>query len=100
MSYSFQFVIQTKAEAEAKLAEEFDKVVASQPTHAQDRAPAIAAALAFINLLADEPDKDIQVGVNGWLSWPYQPAEPADPGAIPLQGAAVSATVALIERKT
>lgn len=98
MSYSFQVVIQTKAEAEAKIAEEFDKVVATQPVHAQDRTAALAAALAFVNLLADEPNKAIQVNVSGWTSWQY--SEAVDQSAVPLTGASVTASASLVEAQT
>ncbi|MHA7342486.1 hypothetical protein [Burkholderia pseudomallei] len=99
MSYSFQVVIQTKAEAEAKIAEEFDKIVAAQPVHAQDRTAALAAALAFVNLLADEPNKAIQVNVSGWASWQYS-AEAVDQSAVPLTGASVTASASLVEAQT
>ncbi|MDY7815390.1 hypothetical protein U0F71_06635 [Burkholderia pseudomallei] len=99
MSYSFQVVIQTKAEAEAKIAEEFDKIVATQPVHAQDRTAALATALAFVNLLADEPNKAIQVNVTGWVSWQH-PGGAFDESAVPIHGAAVSASASLVEAQT
>lgn len=70
MSYSFNVRAATKAEAKLKVAVELDKVVASQPVHSTDREQAMAAATAFIDMLADAGEQqEIAVSVNGWLSW-------------------------------
>lgn len=53
MSYSFAITGASKAEAAAKVASEFDQVVANQPSHATDKDGAVAAANAFINLLRE-----------------------------------------------
>jgi hypothetical protein len=68
MSYSFSARGATKQEAKDAAAAEFDKVVASQPIHAVDRAPALAAVGAFVDMLADSP-KAIYVSVSGSLGW-------------------------------
>lgn len=70
MSYSFSVTAATKAEAKEKIAEEFDKIVVSQPVHEVDRAPAQAAAHAFVDVLADPgEDQQISVNCNGYVSW-------------------------------
>lgn len=70
MSYSFSVKAPTKAEAKAKVAEQFAAVVAGQPTHAADQNAAVACAEAFINTLADPNEGDeVHVSMNGSLSW-------------------------------
>lgn len=70
MSYSFSVVAATKADVKTKIAAEMDAVVLSQPVHAADHDPAIAAASAYIDLLADPADHEqVSVSVCGYLSW-------------------------------
>ena len=70
MSYSFSVKASTKDEAKQKIAEQFDKVVEGQPSHADDKAAALATANAFIDLLTDVPkDHHVSVSINGSLSW-------------------------------
>ena len=76
MSYSFSIRADSKTTAKAKVAEELDKVLAQQPVHAADRAQALAAAEAFIDILVDnettEADsQDIVVSVNGSVGWQH-----------------------------
>ncbi len=69
MSYSFTVRAATKAEASLKVADEFAKIVVSQPTHEADQKQAQAVADAFINILEDVEDKDISVSMSGSLGW-------------------------------
>lgn len=69
MSYSFNVRARTKDEAKQTVEAEFDQVVQYQTEHARDKAAALAAAGAMIDLLASADDKDINVSVSGWLSW-------------------------------
>jgi hypothetical protein len=69
MSYSFTVRAATKTEALAKVAAELDKVVSAQPDHSVDRDKALAAATAFVEVLADDADRDVVASVNGWLNW-------------------------------
>lgn len=70
MSYSFTVKAASKDEAKAKVAEEFDRIAAGQPSHKVDRDSAVAVAGAFIDLLADPKENDeVQVMMNGSLSW-------------------------------
>lgn len=71
MSYSFDFTVATKVDAKERVAAELDEVVRVQPVHAQDRTPALVAAHAFIDLLADDETKDIRVNVHGSVSFPW-----------------------------
>lgn len=70
MSYSFAIVGTSKADASAKVAAEFDKVVTNQPSHAADKDAAVAAANAFIGLLREPRDgEQISVNMYGSLGW-------------------------------
>lgn len=89
MSYSFSVRAATKADAIAKVAEEFGRVVASQPIHAADRDGVVAAATAFVNMLGDDADKDVCVNVNGSVGWnvpmgPDNPTPPLTSGSVTL----------------
>lgn len=92
MSYSFSVKAATKAEAKVAVAAEMDKVVQSQPTHAQDRDQAVTAASAFIDLVGDDDTKDVSVSVSGWLSWLTVD------GVVTTQGASVSVSANLVNR--
>lgn len=70
MSYSFAVTGASKAEAKEAVAAKFAEVVAGQPNHEVDRNAAVAAAGAFIDMLADTPEGfEVQVRVNGSLGW-------------------------------
>lgn len=71
MSYSFQVRAATKALALAAVAAQLDAVVNGQSVHAKDRAQAMAAAEAFVGVLEDNPDKDVDVSMHGSVSWSY-----------------------------
>lgn len=94
MSFSFNFRAANKAAAKAQAEAEFDKVVAGQPVHSRDKAAALANVGNAIDLLVDDSTKDINVGVNGRVSWR------GDDTTTPLEitGAAVQCSVGLIDR--
>ncbi len=70
MSYSFTVSGTSKADAVAKVAAEFEQVVASQPVHAADKDAAMNAANAFVGLLQEPAENEvIAVNVYGSLSW-------------------------------
>jgi hypothetical protein len=70
MSYSFSARAATKPEVIAKVAAQFDAVVAAQPVHSADRAQAQAAAEAFLGVLPDAADgRDFYVSVSGSVGW-------------------------------
>ena len=69
MSYSFSVRGATKAEVLVKVRDELVKVVAAQANHKDDCDQAHEVAELFVNLLADDPDRDVVVSVNGSLGW-------------------------------
>ncbi len=89
MSYSFTFQAADKAQAKEKAAAEFDKVVSSQPLHARDRDPVLAAVSAFVDLIADDESKDIYVSVSGSVGWQSTLA-PGGEATLPLSAASVA----------
>lgn len=68
MSYSLSVRGSDKADAKAKVAAAFDKMMEAQPAHAADRDQALAAAATFIDLLPDDAGMDVMVSLNGWVS--------------------------------
>lgn len=68
MSYSFSVKGTTKAEALDLVGKEFDKIVASQPVHEQDRHKAFETAAEFLNFLPDNDTQDVLVSVHGSIS--------------------------------
>jgi hypothetical protein len=94
MSYSISVRAATKAEAKAALAAKFDEtVVATQPVHACDRAAALAAGDAFIDLLEDDASKDVAISLNGWVSYSGGGTAP-----VALHSASVTASASLAPR--
>ena len=69
MSYSFTVRAATKGEAKTMVAAELANVVQRQPEHARDLPEAQATCNGFIDLLADDPVKVVQVSVNGSIGW-------------------------------
>lgn len=69
MSYSFTVRAANKSEAITKCEEEFDKVVAGQPIHAEDRNAAFYSVQKVIHVLADDPARGVNVSVSGYVSW-------------------------------
>lgn len=98
MSYSIEFVAQTKGEAKAQVVKQFERIVHEQPVHARDRDAAVAAAHAFIDALAEDLSRDISVSVYGSVSWDWdRPALEAVDNQ--LNGVNLTVGVNLIERK-
>lgn len=72
MSYAFSITATSKEEATGKIREQFDAVVAAQPTHAADKEGAIAAAQTLVRLWADPLEgEEIVVHVSGSLGWNF-----------------------------
>lgn len=69
MSYSFTVRAANKAEAVAKVTDEFAGIVRAQSVHLADHEQAIAAAVSFIAILDEDETKDVVVSVNGTVSW-------------------------------
>lgn len=68
MSYSFQIRAATKAAAKLAVAAKFEEVATQQKCHERDKAQALAAADAFVDLVSDDETKDVVVTMNGYLS--------------------------------
>jgi hypothetical protein len=93
-SYSFSFVVPTKADAIARVSTEFDKHATEYPEDEVARANAVANAIAAINQAADDPAMDLRVSVNGFVSGPL-----AGGAFTRIDGVGITTNVALVERK-
>lgn len=69
MSYSFSVKANSVKDATGKIREQFDAVVASQPTHVADKEAAVVAAQELVILLKFEEGNEINVSMYGSLSW-------------------------------
>ena len=70
MSYSFSVTGATKADVMEKVDAELNKVVASQPIHAEDRDGARNSAEDFLDLLPEPGEtQEFHVSVSGSLGW-------------------------------
>lgn len=92
MSYSFTICGATKAEAKRLVEAELARVRQDQPAHAIDYAQAWAAAEVFIDLMPDDPSKDVVVGMYGYVSLAGTPEDPV------LSSASVSITASSVQR--
>lgn len=73
MSFSFNFVASTKAAAKTRITEEMSKVLQYSIEHARDLPAAIAVGHAYIDVLTEDPEKDISVSMYGSLAtWDYE----------------------------
>ncbi len=96
MSYSFNVRGPSKAAVLPLIGAEFDKIEANQPVHAHDRAQAIDAAVAVLNLVQEPGDGlELSVSVNGYLQW-----SDADPAAGDFTGASVGVSVGMLAKKS
>jgi len=70
MSYSFSITAETKTDATRQIREQFDDVVAAQPSHAADKEAVVDAAQTLVRLLAEPHEGDeIYVNMYGSLGW-------------------------------
>lgn len=67
-SYSSTFTAASKAAAKTQASAEFDKAVAEYPDLAQGKSAAMSNASQAIDLLTDDPMKDVRVSMNGFLA--------------------------------
>lgn len=76
MSYSFVVTADTVEAATRQIREQFDIVVAAQPSHAADKEAAVVAAQTLVRILATPHEGDeIQVSMNGSLGWQHDAPE-------------------------
>jgi hypothetical protein len=69
MSYSFSIRAANKQVAKDAVARRMAEVVNQQPTHARDLAAVVLNANTVIELMNDDPTKDVVVTCTGYLSW-------------------------------
>ena len=70
MSYSFSVTADTMDDATRQIREQFDAVVAAQPSHAADKEAAVVAAQTLVRLLDVSGDgEEIYVSMSGSLGW-------------------------------
>lgn len=76
MSYSFSVTAASKAEAVTAAEAKFAEVVNSQPVHAADKEPTLAAISAFVGILVDPSEGEaVYLSVNGSVGWRGDPNE-------------------------
>jgi len=93
MSYSFTVKGPTKDAVKALVAAQFDQVVQAQACHLRDKAQAVAAAGAFIDLVADDfAGRQLQVHMNGSLTGTWQGSD-----VTRVTGAAFGVSVGLVD---
>jgi len=73
MSYSFAFVAPTKSAAKTQVIKEMKAVVDAQPGHKKDYHAAVVSAHAYIDMLADDPQRHVSVAIYGSVSWHFNP---------------------------
>lgn len=84
MSFSFNVTAATKAQAKVRVSEEMAKVLSYCVEHAHDLHAAIAVGHAYIDLLKEDPTKDICVSMYGSLGYTFAP------GAIDISSAGIT----------
>jgi len=94
MSYSFQVRAATKAQAKQKVEDEFVKVVGHQVYHECDKAQAMAAANAFIDLVDEDSTKDVAVNMSGSLCGRWEGSD-----VVAIESANVGVTAYLVARE-
>lgn len=101
MSYSFDITAPTAGEAKAKVVEQMNEVVRTQPAHAKDKEAAITAAHAFIDMLANDTRLDIRVTVHGSVGYEYDATDPnCERPNIPYSQASVGVGAWHVPKKT
>lgn len=94
MSYSFTVRAPNKTAAKAAVVEKFDQAVGNQKCHERDRAQALAAADAFVDLVADDDSKDVYVNMAGSLQGTWEGSD-----VTRISSANLSITAALMDRQ-
>ena len=96
MSYSFFVRKATREEAVTAVAQELEKVVASQPIHAADRWQAFETAVkAIYAVLPESNDKDVFVSMSGSVSW-----EGTYPESFSITGVTINVYASLVRRES
>lgn len=93
MSYSLSVRAASKEAVKAALRVKFAEIAAGQVCYQRDQAQALAAADAFVDLVADDETKDVIVSMNGSLMGQWQGSD-----VVRIENAAVSVSAYLAER--
>lgn len=93
MSYSFTVKAATKQLAKVEVALQFEKAVAAQACHERDRLQALAAANAYVDLLAEDDSRDVVVAMSGGLTGQWQGSD-----VTRIEGASLSVSAYLTVR--
>src|SRR4051794_14849262 len=94
MSYSLSIRAATKSAAKVAVAAKMAETAVAQKCHARDMVPAVQAANAFIDQLADDDSKDVTVSMSGPLSGGW-----AGSGVVDCESATVSVTAWLVAKE-
>ena len=89
MSYSLSVQRATKAELEIAVRDELSKVPEAQPVHAADIDQAFNAAKLLLDLMQDDPARDLSCSVSGSI-WKEEAG---------IQSVSLSVSIAFQERK-
>ena len=93
MSYSFSVRAASKAAVMVEIAAKMAEVAVAQKCHARDMVPAIQAASAFVDQLADDATRDYAVAMSGSLVGRWDGSD-----VVYCEGAAVSVNAHLVPR--
>jgi hypothetical protein len=93
MSYSFSVRAPNKAAAKAAVALAMAKAATGQACHARDLVAAVKAGEAFIDQLADDPDRDVAVNMSGSLMGRWDGSD-----VVHCESANVNVTASLVAR--
>lgn len=94
MSYSFAVTASSKVDATRQIREQFDAVVAAQPSHAADKEAAVVAAQTLVRILADPQEGDeIYVSMYGSLGWDQLGRDHDAPEKFIAAGVSISASL-------
>lgn len=94
MSYSFTVRAANKAAVKLAVAAKFEEAAKAQTCHERDKAQALAAADAFVDLLEVDDNKDVQVVMSGSLTGHWTATDVTS-----IQGASVSVSAYLMTRE-
>lgn len=94
MSFSFTCRGPNREDALGQLSQRMRDVALAQPAHKADENLVVAAAAAYLGILAEDPAMDVQVTVHGSVGgkWDNQG------NLVELSGASVSVATALVPR--
>lgn len=92
MSYSIGARASTIGAVEIMITAKLDEVIKQQPIHAKDREQALAAVNSFLGIMTPDDSKDVQVSLNGSVTWF------GDMSAENIVGAGVSVSVWYVPR--